>query len=68
VLNIGIAFGHNCGYAINPARDFAPRLFTLMAGFGTDTFRSLFLEREIQRNPENPVSKLPVARFVGLII
>ncbi len=39
VLNIGIAFGYNCGYAINPARDFAPRLFTLMAGFGTETFR-----------------------------
>jgi glycerol uptake facilitator-like aquaporin len=39
VMNIGIAFGYNCGYAINPARDFAPRLFTLMAGFGNETFR-----------------------------
>ena len=28
VLGIGICFGFNCGYAINPARDFAPRLFT----------------------------------------
>ena len=27
VLAIGIAFGFNCGYAINPARDLAPRLF-----------------------------------------
>ena len=28
VLGIGISFGFNCGYAINPARDLAPRLFT----------------------------------------
>ena len=34
VLAIGIAFGYNCGYAINPARDLAPRLFSLMAGWG----------------------------------
>ena len=30
VLGIGICFGFNCGYAINPARDFSPRLFTGM--------------------------------------
>ena len=28
ILAIGVCFGFNCGYAINPARDFAPRLFT----------------------------------------
>ena len=28
VLAIGISFGYNCGYAINPARDLGPRLFT----------------------------------------
>ncbi|EDV29452.1 uncharacterized protein TRIADDRAFT_51804 [Trichoplax adhaerens] len=38
VLNIGDTFGLNCGYAINPARDFAPRLWTLIAGWGTPTF------------------------------
>ena len=27
----------NTGYAINPARDFSPRLFTLMV-YGTETF------------------------------
>jgi len=25
---IGISFGANCGFAINPARDFGPRLFS----------------------------------------
>ena len=34
VLAIGISFGYNCGYAINPARDLAPRLFTLISGWG----------------------------------
>lgn len=39
VLAIGICFGANCGYAINPARDLAPRLLTLIAGWGHETFR-----------------------------
>ena len=30
---IGLSFGHNCGFAVNPARDFSPRLFTLIAGW-----------------------------------
>jgi MIP family channel proteins len=38
IFLIGTAFAYNCGYAVNPARDFAPRLFTLMAGWGTKTF------------------------------
>ena len=33
VVAIGIAFGGMHGYAINPARDFGPRLFTVAAGF-----------------------------------
>jgi len=28
-----MAFGGMHGYAINPARDFGPRLFTVVAGF-----------------------------------
>ncbi|XP_023326998.1 aquaporin-9 [Eurytemora carolleeae] len=32
------SFGLNSGCAINPARDFAPRLLSLIAGFGTETF------------------------------
>lgn len=33
VVVIGMAFGGMHGYAINPARDFGPRLFTVIAGF-----------------------------------
>jgi MIP family channel proteins len=39
VVLIGAAFGFNSGYAINPARDLAPRLFTAVAGWGGDVFR-----------------------------
>jgi glycerol uptake facilitator protein len=33
VVGIGMSFGGMHGYAINPARDFGPRLFTVVAGF-----------------------------------
>jgi MIP family channel proteins len=38
VTVIGLSFGFNCGYAVNPARDMGPRLFTAIAGWGTDVF------------------------------
>ncbi|MBL8189680.1 MAG: MIP family channel protein [Acidobacteria bacterium] len=38
VMAIGMAFGLNAGYAINPARDLGPRLFTAVAGWGGQVF------------------------------
>jgi MIP family channel proteins len=38
VMLIGATFGYNAGYAINPARDLAPRLFTALAGWGSGVF------------------------------
>jgi glycerol uptake facilitator protein len=38
VLVIGMTYGLNAGYAINPARDLGPRVFTWLAGWGTQVF------------------------------
>ncbi|KAG5281101.1 hypothetical protein AALO_G00067440 [Alosa alosa] len=38
VLVIGLSMGFNSGYAVNPARDLGPRLFTAIAGWGTEVF------------------------------
>lgn len=38
VFVIGSSYGYNCGYAINPARDLGPRIFTALAGWGNEVF------------------------------
>jgi glycerol uptake facilitator protein len=40
VVAIGVSWGGMHGYAINPARDLGPRLFTLAAGFKNTGFES----------------------------
>lgn len=38
VMLIGMTFGLNCGYPLNPARDLSPRLYTAIAGWGSEVF------------------------------
>jgi glycerol uptake facilitator-like aquaporin len=37
---VGMSFGFNCGFALNPPRDLGPRIFTSCAGWGAAPFRA----------------------------
>ena len=41
VVTIGLCMGLNCGYAINPARDLGPRIFTSFL-YGKNVFTGNF--------------------------
>ncbi|MEE6502968.1 hypothetical protein FKM82_004693 [Ascaphus truei] len=38
ILVLGLSMGFNSGCAMNPARDLGPRIFTALAGWGTEVF------------------------------
>lgn len=38
LFGIGVSFGAQTGFAVNPARDLGPRILTAMAGYGKEVF------------------------------
>lgn len=39
IASLNCSLAYNSGLAMNPARDLGPRLFTLVAGWGSGVFR-----------------------------
>jgi aquaglyceroporin related protein len=42
IVVLSMAFGYNTGAAMNPSRDFSPRLAVLVAGYEGDVFRNVY--------------------------
>ncbi|SAM07273.1 hypothetical protein [Absidia glauca] len=38
IVSISLSLGYTSGFSLNPARDFGPRLFIALAGWGSDVF------------------------------
>ena len=38
ITMLGLSYGYNCAYALNPARDLGPRIFTAISGWGLEPF------------------------------
>ncbi|XP_053906888.1 aquaporin-10 isoform X3 [Cuculus canorus] len=49
VFSIEVSMGSNCGCPMNPARDFGPRLFTYVGGWGAEVFSSSWLSTTLRR-------------------
>lgn len=63
VVALGISWGGMHGYAINPARDFGPRLFTLVAGFQNTGFADHVFWVPIAASGVDPSSRKIVRIF-----
>ncbi|KAG7243941.1 hypothetical protein INR49_006099 [Caranx melampygus] len=62
VLVIGLSMGFNSGYAVNPARDLGPRIFTSIAGWGSEVYtvrKGWFLV---------PIFAPFIGTFIGVVI
>jgi glycerol uptake facilitator protein len=69
VAAVGASFGANTGYAINPARDFGPRLFAWIAGWGKLALPGNYKSTVIGDGSINVYFWIPiVAPIVGGII
>ncbi|XP_027010753.1 aquaporin-10b isoform X3 [Tachysurus fulvidraco] len=63
VMVIGLSMGSNSGYALNPARDLGPRIFTCIAGWGTEVFSRGWLATTEYHQPLMKENHMKVGRM-----